>query len=116
MASAMNWRAWGVELDAVGPQLGAAPHPRHQRHHPDAQNEAERDDDAVGLFDDVVDQRIQQDQADEAEPEHGLALVPASGGNCHREGGRDHHGQDPGGIGARLGVHVRLEEDRDAQG
>jgi hypothetical protein len=100
-----------VEVDPIGPQLGAAPHARHQRHHPDAQNEAEGDHDAVGLLQDVVDQGVDEHEGDQAEPGHGPALVPAAGGHRDRERGRDHHRQDPGGVRARLGLDVGPEDD-----
>ena len=58
----MNRRAVVVELDAVGAQLGGAGDPGDQRDDDDAGDEQRGDGDAVGLLDDVLDQRVQQDQ------------------------------------------------------
>ena len=57
----MNRRAVVVELDAVGAQLGGARDPGDQRHGDDAGDEQPGDGDAVGLVDDVLDQRVEQD-------------------------------------------------------
>ena len=75
---------------------------------------ASGDGDAVGLLDDVLDQRVGEDQGQHGEPDDRAGRWP-----CRRaemvtaNAAGDHHGQDPGGVGAGLGVDVGLERDRD---
>ena len=58
-----------VELDVVGAQLGGAGDPGDQRDDDDADDEQRGDGDAVGLLDDVLDQRVEQDQGEQREPD-----------------------------------------------
>ena len=71
------------------------------------------DGDAVGLLDDVGDQRVEQHQGQHGEADRGRPPAASDGGDGDRDGAGDHHRQDAGGVGAGLGVDVGLEDDGD---
>ena len=102
-----------VEVDVVGAQFGGPGEPRDQGDDDDPGDERQGDDDAVGLLDDVLDQRVGEDQGDDGEPDDGAGLAVPSGGHGDRERRGHHHGEDAGGVGAGLGVDVGAEQDRD---
>src|SRR5919107_1128736 len=102
-----------VYLYPLRTQLGRAPHPRDKRGYDDRDDEERGDYDAVGPLYHVGHQSVDEHEGDRPECERPSLRSPAPSSQGHRDGRRGHHGQDAGGVGSGLGVHIGLEDDRD---
>ena len=105
-----------VEGDLLDPQLGGAADAGDKRDDDDHRDEDQRDEQALGAVEDGHGDRVDEHGRDDSE-ESGRAMVAAPPlGQGDRDRRRGHQGQDTGGVGPGLGVHVGLERDGDDHG
>ena len=106
----------GIQLHRSRPQLQRPLHPGDDRDYQDADDEQRGNADAVRSLDHVGDGRVQEHKRHDREPDSALGLLLVQRRERHRDGCRGDQHQYAGRIGAALGIHVGLEDDRDEEG